>query len=81
MADIQTELRHQYSNSRRPPCLWGSSTHNQRIEAFWRHARQRAIQRYMDLFANLAREGDFTGDLLDKNLIRFCFMRNVQVSF
>ena len=35
----------------------------------------------MELFYGLKEEGEFTGNLLDKNLIRFCFMALIKASY
>lgn len=61
----------------------GASTHNQRIEWFWGLLRKQMAQFYMDLFSDLSLNGSdlFCGDLLDRNLIQFCFMDLIQVFF
>ena len=59
--------------------LYGASTNNQRIEAWWGYLRKHCMQYWMDIFHTLTENGDFCGDILDKNLVRFCFMRLVQV--
>lgn len=63
--------------------LYGKSTHNQRIEWFWGLVRKEMSQFYISLFKELASDevGLFTGDLIDKSLIQFCFMQLVQVSY
>ena len=60
--------------------LYGASTSNQRIEAWWGYLRKHCMQYWMDIFHTLTENGDFCGDILDKNLVRFCFMRLVQVT-
>lgn len=60
--------------------LYGSSTSNQRIERFWGILRKECIQYWMDIFGMIKDELDsFSGDFLDKNLIRFTFMKLIQV--
>jgi hypothetical protein len=59
--------------------LYGSSNHNQRIEAWWSYPRSHHAQFWMSLFKGLKEENEFTGNFLDKNLIQFCFMRLIQV--
>lgn len=57
----------------------GASTANQRIEGFWGILRKECIQFWMNLLKDLADRGEFTGDLLDKSLVQFCFTSLVQV--
>ena len=57
----------------------GASTKNQRIEAWWSILRKQCAQYWMELFQSLQEEGHFRGDILDKNLIQFCFMGLIQV--
>lgn len=59
--------------------LYGKSTANQRIESWWGILRKQCIQYWMDLFKQLQYDGYFSGDLLDRNLIQFCFMEAIQV--
>ena len=61
--------------------IYGQSTTNQRIEALWAFLRKNCVQFYMDIFHTLKDDGLFTGDDLDKELIRFCFMKMIQVCF
>jgi len=62
--------------------MTGKSTHNQRIEWFWGLLRKEMSQYYMDLFRDLAEDGNdhFCGDMLDKHILQFCFMDVIQVS-
>ena len=59
----------------------GQSIANQRIEAWWSILRKECAQLLMNLFTELQHEGDFTGNWMDKELIRFCFMQLIQVEF
>ncbi|XP_013378745.2 uncharacterized protein LOC106150459 [Lingula anatina] len=58
--------------------IYGRSTHNQRIEAFWCMLRKECIQFWMDVLKALKDVGDFAGDPLDTSLVQFCFMTLVQ---
>ncbi|XP_078315814.1 uncharacterized protein LOC111130525 [Crassostrea virginica] len=58
--------------------IYGPSTGNQRIEAFWRHLRMECCQFWIEFFGYLRDVGHFTGDILDKNLVQFVFMEFVQ---
>ena len=61
--------------------IYGPSTQNQRIESWWGILRKECGQYWMELFYGLKEEGEFTGNLLDKNLIRFCFMALIKASY
>lgn len=58
---------------------YGRSTTNQRIESWWSFFRRQLAQYWMNIFEEFKDDGKFTGDYLDKNLIRFCFTNIVQV--
>ena len=58
----------------------GASTQNQRIECWWGYLRRQHIQYWMDLFKGLQEDQVFSGNELDKHLVRFCFMALIQVS-
>lgn len=60
--------------------MYGSSTHNQRIESFWGFLRKECIEFYIQLFHELKDEGLFDGTFIDKNLLLFCFLGLIQVS-
>lgn len=85
-ADLGTENRHVeqlqlFLRDNADKCfLYGKSTANQRIEWFWGLLRREAMQVYMNKFAKLKDDGYFTGEVLDKCLIQFCFMDAVQVT-
>lgn len=59
--------------------LYGSSTTNQRIEAWWVILRKQSAQFWINLFQAFQDDGHFTGEFLDKSLIQFCFLNLVQV--
>jgi len=58
----------------------GTSVTNQRIEAWWGFLRKNCMQYYMDILHILKEDGEFTGDQLDTELVRFCFMKIIQVT-
>jgi len=60
--------------------LYGKSTANQRIEAWWGILRKEQAQFWIELNGELKNDGVFDGDVLDKGLIQFCFMKLIQVS-
>lgn len=60
--------------------VYGQSIANQRIEAWWSILRKESMQFWMNLFAELKDNGDFSGNMLDKNLIQFCFITLIQAS-
>jgi hypothetical protein len=53
----------------------GRSKTNQRIDS-WSFFRRQCMQYWMNVFEDLKDVDQFTGDYLDKNLIRFCFTNN-----
>ena len=67
--------------SERNSFIYGTSTHNQRIERWWQILRTECSQFWINIFENLKDEGHFTGDFIDVNLVQFCFMKIIQVSF
>ena len=58
----------------------GQSIANQRIEAWWSVLCKECSQFWMNLFCELKDNGDFSGSWMDKELIRFCFMKMIQVT-
>ncbi|KAJ8047915.1 hypothetical protein HOLleu_00032 [Holothuria leucospilota] len=66
--------RNQANNS----FVYGKSTRNQRIEAWWAMLRKHCSQYWMELLQTLCDEGHFCGDSLDQELIRFCFLEIIQ---
>jgi len=59
---------------------YGRSTTNQRIECWWSFLRRQCIQHWMDVMEDIRDEGLFSGDVLDKSLIQYCFTDLLQVS-
>ncbi|KAL3831998.1 hypothetical protein ACJMK2_005664 [Sinanodonta woodiana] len=56
----------------------GASTHNQRIECWWGHFRKQCAEFWIDLFQRIRNNGYFSGDILDKGILQFCFMGMIQ---
>jgi len=78
---IQECLRRNSSDSLANRCyMEGASTGNQRIESWWGFMRKHCTQYWMDLFQSMRDCGEFQGEFLDKELIRFCFLHLIQAS-
>ena len=60
--------------------LYGRSTANQRIESWWGVLRRQCGQFWMNCLETLKDHGLFSGDILDKGLVQFCFTALLQVS-
>jgi len=60
--------------------LYGLSTTNQRIESWWAFLRTHCVQYWIDILEDIKDNGLFTGDLLDKALIQYCFTNIIQVA-
>jgi hypothetical protein len=58
----------------------GASTSNVRIESWWGQYRKHNAEYFIGLFHGLQSQGNFSGDELDKELVRFCFLKVVQVN-
>ena len=61
--------------------LCGSSTANQRIEAFWGQLRKECIEYWLEGLHELQHSGDYSGDFLDKNILQMCCIGILQVCF
>ena len=59
--------------------LYGTSRCNQRIESWWGILRKEFTQFWMNVFESFKDDGHFSGDFLDHELIRFCFLEIIQV--
>ena len=57
----------------------GVSTVNIRIESWWGQYRTSNAEYFTSMFHELLNTGDFSGDDVDKELMRFCFLAVVQV--
>ncbi|XP_065136100.1 uncharacterized protein [Paramisgurnus dabryanus] len=78
--DMQVFLRRNHTDgyAGEKSFMYGCSTANQRIEAWWGILRKQSGQLWMDIFQTLRDDGHFSGDFLDKNLIQFCFLNLIQ---
>jgi hypothetical protein len=59
--------------------LEGTSTANQRIECFWGHLRKQCLDKWLITLHAIQEDGYYTGDLLDKEIMLFCFLSQLQV--
>lgn len=64
-----------------PPFMYGRSTANQRIESWWGILRKHNTQFWINFFEAMRDNLLFEGSFMDKSLIQFCFMKNIQVSY
>ena len=60
--------------------IYGTSKCNQRIESWWGILRKENAQFWMNVFESFKDDGYYSGDTLDHELIRFCFLDMIQVS-
>ncbi|KAJ8309638.1 hypothetical protein KUTeg_012807 [Tegillarca granosa] len=58
--------------------VYGKSTANTRIKSLWGILRKQCVKFWVELFRSLQVDGYFDGYQLDKELIRFCFMKLIQ---
>lgn len=88
-ADMGTENRYmeqiqsyfsQQNNFEQIIFIYGKSTANQRIEAWWSILRKHSAQFWMNLFQTIKDNGHYNGSFLDRSLIQFVFMDLIQVS-
>lgn len=81
MENLQIFLRQENEMHRfnMPPFLYGTSQSNQRIECWWSMLRKHNAQFWINLFQGLKEDGFYTGSLIDKSLIQFCFLDIIQV--
>ena len=77
--DMHNFLLEQNGQAPANAVILGSSNHNQRIEAWWAFLRKSMSNFWMKYFLGLKEEALFSGDLLDRNLIQFCFSKLIQV--
>lgn len=78
---IQTILNNVFNEkpTNKPAFLYGKSTRNQRIEAWWNILRKENAQFWMNMFEMLKDDNLFDGSFLDKALLQFCFVDIIQV--
>ncbi|CAC5398539.1 unnamed protein product [Mytilus coruscus] len=77
-AQMQT-FSHQ--NDHRNTFIYGTSQHNQRIESWWSVLRRENTDFWISLFQTFKKDGFYTGDFIDKNLLQFCFMKLLKREF
>ena len=77
---LQNVCSEEYWQEERHCVIRGRSTMNRRIRAFWSIYRRQNSEFYISLFHQLASDGLFCGDELDKELMRFTFLNQIQVS-
>ena len=81
LSGIQPYLRHNHNDSLAgdKSFMYGRSTANQRIEAFWGQLRKSSIQFWMNFFKDMIDEGiyDNSNDI-HIDCIRYCFMDLIQ---
>lgn len=63
------------------PFIYDRSTANQRIESWWSILRKQNAQFWINFFEAMRDNALFNGSFIDKSLIQFCFMKNIQVSY
>ena len=76
MEDFQKALRyyHPDANSGEKSFLKGKSTHNQRIEAYWRQFRRHMAEFYISFFKTMENEGLLdTSNPIHIDILRYCF--------
>ena len=80
LKEIQTSLMGNGRNGKPNTWIEGTSTLNQRIESFWGHLRKQCLEFWICIFHDFKENGQYTGDFVDVNLMRFCLMGLLQVS-
>ena len=76
--DFQRYLRRDDETNPRS-YIEGTSTANQRIECWWGYLRREHMNYWIQTFSHLQDIGEFSGDFVDKNILRFCFSSLIQV--
>ncbi|CAG2247008.1 unnamed protein product [Mytilus edulis] len=86
--DLGTENTHTaqmqtffHRNDHRNTFIYGTSQHNQRIESWWSVLRRENTDFWISLFQTFKKDGFYTGDFIDKNLLQFCFMKLLKREF
>lgn len=76
IANVQRLLRSEHSDSLAPSAvMFGSSTHNQRIERFWSYLRRVLLNEYMNLFKDYLDLGVIdSSNTTHMECLSFCFM-------
>lgn len=76
---LQIFLREDVTCNPNSVFLYGTSRCNQRIESWWGILRKEFAQFWMNVFESFKDDGYYSGDYLDQELIRFCFLEIIQV--
>lgn len=76
--NFQTFFMRRFPNGDRS-YIDGVSTANQRIESWWGYLRRHHMHYWIEALKGLQDDGNFSGNFLDKDLIRFCFIALIQV--
>ena len=71
---------HKFFTDNDDSAIIGTSTLNTRIESWWGQYRRANSEFFIAMFHELQATGDYTGDAIDKELVRFCFLTVIQVS-
>jgi len=58
--------------------MYGKSTSNQRIEAWWGRLRQGCADWWIEFFKNLRDSGLYNDDVIHRECLKFCFMDLIQ---
>ena len=58
--------------------MYGKSTSNQRIEAWWGSLRQGCADWWIEFFKNLRDSGLYNDDVIHRECLKFCFMDLIQ---
>ena len=81
--DMQLALRSEHNDSLRlAGFMYGTSTHNQRIERWWRNLTAMSASYWKQLFRDLQEIGEFdNSNPVHVEALRFCFTRLIQRDF
>lgn len=61
--------------------IQGKSVANQRIESWWGILRKESAQYWKNIFSYLKDNDHLSGNVLDNNFARFCFLKLIQVGY
>ena len=79
VCDFQTVLReHHADRYAQRAYKYGTSTSNQRIEAYWGMLRKQCTHYWINFFKDLQENDDHDGGFLDKAITQFCFVPVLQ---
>ena len=72
---LRADQEDRYSQN---PYKYGTSTSNQRIEAYWGMLRKQCTHFWINFFKDLQENDDHDGGFLDKSITQFCFVPVLQ---